>query len=370
MDYVNRYKELNAQFCLGKDTVLPDTNVGIRFFHFSSRPLSLVNNKIIVAPADDMINENLSFLYPVFVPAKYKTTDKAILLLHGLNERNWSKYLTWAEFLCVRTGKPVILFPIAFHMNRSPVSWSNPRELQQVLEIRRRQNGDDRSLSFANVALSKRISEHPHRFYSSGRQSVSDLTYLVSQIKEGNHELFCENTQIDIFSYSIGAFLSEILLMANPGSLFTDSKLFLFCGGGIFSSMMGESRSIMDKSAFDVMYNFYMKDFKSYNFNENDTASKAFDRMISPERDKNERERFFRDFGTKLSGVSLVNDIVMPFWGVEEALGKETADSRMELLDFPFLYTHENPFPVNGKNTVDVNRSFNRVFEKAAQFFV
>ncbi len=370
MDYVNRYKELNAKFCLGKDTLLPDSGVSIRFYRFQSRPLSLVNNSTLVEPTDEMINENLLFSYPVLVPAGCKKTDKAILLLHGLNERNWSKYLTWAEFLSTHTRKPVILFPIAFHMNRSPLSWSNPRDLQQVLEIRRRQNGEDRSSSFANVALSKRISEHPHRFYSSGRQSVSDLTYLVSQIKLGEHELFCKDTHVDIFSYSIGAFLSEITLMANPGNLFSDSKLFLFCGGGIFSSMMGESRSIMDKSAFAVLYNFYMNDFKSDNFNESDMVSKAFDRMIAPERDKNERESFFRNFGAKLTGISLVNDIVMPFWGVEEALGKETADSRMELLDFPFVYTHENPFPVNGKDAADVNRSFNRVFEKAAQFFV
>lgn len=370
MDYVNRYKELNAQFCLGKETVLPDSNVNIRFFQFSSLPLSLVTNRIIVQPTDEMIRENLSFLYPVFVPEKCKTADKAILILHGLNERNWSKYLTWAEFLCIHTGRPVILFPIAFHMNRSPLSWSNPRDLQQVLEIRRRQNGEDRSSSFANVALSKRISEQPHRFYSSGRQSVSDLTYLVSQIKQGKHELFSENTHVDIFSYSIGAFLSEITLMANPESLFSDSKLFLFCGGGIFSSMMGESRSIMDKNAFKVLYNFYMNDFKSDNCSENDTTSKAFNRMISPERDKVDREKFFCDFRTNLSGISLLNDKVMPFWGVEEALGKATADSRMELIDFPFSYMHENPFPINEKYSVEVNRSFNRVFEKAAQFLV
>lgn len=371
MNYTQRQQELCAQFQLGNDREITDSNISIRYFPFKSQPLSVIDKKSFALPIDVKINENLYFQYPVFLHKNTKRTDKAILLLHGLNERNWSKYLAWAEFLCNETGKPVILFPIAFHMNRSPQAWSNPRDLQNVLDVRRKRNGEDRSLSFANVALSERISENPYRFYSSGRQSVYDLTQLLLDIKEGQHELFRENAHIDVFAYSIGAFLSQIILMSNPYGLFSDSKLFLFCGGGIFSSMCGESRSIMDKSAFENLYNYYMNDFSFEvdKFSVRDKIFESFNRMISPEREQLERESFFKKMGVNFGGISLLNDKVMPYRGLHESLGDECASSRIQLLDFPFLYTHENPFPINVKNRAEeVDNAFKIVFSQASQF--
>jgi hypothetical protein len=71
---------------------------------------------------DSSISENISFSYPVFIPED-KTSRKAILLFHGLNERSWVKYLVWAYWLSELTGSYVVLFPISFHINRSPSSW-------------------------------------------------------------------------------------------------------------------------------------------------------------------------------------------------------------------------------------------------------
>jgi len=371
MNYTQRHKELYDQFQLGNDKEIFDSNISIRYFPFKSQPLSVIDKKAIALPIDEKINENLFFQYPVFLHRNTKLTDKAILLLHGLNERNWSKYLTWAECLCRETGKSVILFPIAFHMNRSPQAWSNPRDLQHVLDVRRLRNGEDRSLSFANVALSERISENPYRFYSSGRQSVYDLTQLMLDIKEGRHEIFKENTQIDFFAYSIGAFLSQITIMSNPHGLFSDSKLFLFCGGGIFSSMYGESRNIMDKRAFENLYDYYMNDFSSEveKFSVRDKIFESFNRMISPEREQAERELFFKGMGNKFIGISLLNDKVMPYTGLHESLGIECASSRIQFLDFPFSYTHENPFPISAKNRAEeVDKAFTKVFSEASQF--
>ena len=371
MQYSQRHIELNSQFKLGSNTRMDDSGIEIRFFSFKSLPLSVKDNIAPVDSKDEKINENLSFSYPVFIPAKMKKTDKAILLMHGLNERNWNKYLTWAEYLCKETGKAVILFPIAFHINRSPMAWSDPRSLQSVLDLRRRRNGEDRSLSFANVAFSERISEKPSRFYSSGRQSYFDLSQLTMEIKQGKHPLFQKNTHIDIFAYSIGAFLSEITMIANPNDLFSDSKLFLFCGGGIFSSMYGESRSIMDKMAFEKLFEYYMSDFNTdIQFNSiRDNVYDSFNCMISPEREEKNRKQFFTNLGNKLKGISLLNDKVMPFVGLNEAMGEECATSRVELLDFPFAYSHENPFPV-GKNidNLNVDCCFTKVFSEAAGF--
>lgn len=370
-NYSRRYAELNAIFQLGKDTRLPESNIEVQFYSFHS-DLQLVNNDSkIVNSADVLISENLSFVYPVFIPSGISRTDKAILLLHGLNERNWNKYLSWAEYLCEKTGKPVILFPLAYHMNRSPSIWTNPRAMKPVMDLRQTRNGEDRSMSIANVALSERICEKPYRFYSSGRQSMFDLSQLAGEIKEGKHALFGEDTHLDIFAYSIGAFLSQITLMTNPHGLFTGSKLFMFCGGSIFSSMFGVSRSIMDKVAFQRLLKYYLNEFEAdAGFNSSvDKAYESFFSMISPERKQPERESFFRRLGNSISGISLGNDKVIPYSGVQEAMGIDCASKQINLFDFPFSYSHENPFPVDLRiNSSDVDGAFIQIFSQAAAF--
>lgn len=371
MNYTQRYQELNAQFQMGVDMHLDESNIDVRFFSFTSTATFSNSDKSVFDIFDKTINENVEFLYPVFVPNGAKQAGKAIILLHGLNERSWSKYLTWAEYLCRETGKPVILFPIAYHINRSPQSWTNPRDVGSLMEERRQRNGLDRSLSFANVTFSERISEKPSRFYSSGLQSFRDISGLFSQIKSGAHSLFEKDTQIDIFAYSIGAFLAEITMMTNPNGLFSESKLFLFCGGGIFSSMFGQSRSIMDKTAYEKLYAYYLNEFsidakfKSFR----DKAFNSFNCMISQDRNQAERETFFKRLGNKIMGISLINDKVMPFCGMVEAFGKECFESRFDLLDFSFPYTHENPFPVSAQfDPTEVDSSFTKVFSQAALF--
>jgi hypothetical protein len=352
---------------LGDDTKIEASKNSIRFFSFESEQLPNVN----ATSTDDVISENFSFQYPVFLREKTAKHRSAILLLHGLNERSWSKYLPWAEYLCNKTGKPVILFPIAYHMNRSPLWWCNPRETKQILELRKQRNGDDRSLSFANVAFSERISEKPYRFYSSGRQSFLDVVRLLETIKQGRHPLFEEDAQIDFFSYSIGAFLSQIIFMTNPGNLLSASKLFMFCGGSIFSAMSGASRSIMDKKAFDILFNYYISRFEEEEkgVSTKDALYRSFCSMISPDRNRKDRLSFFKDLGNRIAGISLKNDLVIPYEGVKEALGAESAGERIKLFDFDFPYTHENPFPVNGGLNQDlVSVSFNRVFDEAARF--
>ncbi len=363
MKYSERYEILNKQFCLGKDSFIEHTGINIRFFPFSSFDPA--------AGPDGNIKENRHFVYPVFIPEKAKKNSEAILLLHGLNERRWSKYLPWAEYLCFHTGKPVILFPIAFHMNRSPFSWSNPREMMNVLALRRQRNGEDRFLTYFNVALSERISENPYRFYNSGQQSLADLSLLFRTIKEGRHPYFKEDAQIDIFAYSIGAFLAQITLMTDEQGLFSDSKLFMFCGGSIFSKMFGKSRCILDGVAFDKLLAYYMRDFSKDIPSEEEwtKATRSFDSMISKERHEEERLHFFENAGNRIQGISLKKDSVIPYDGVIQAMGKNYTDSHIDLIDFDFDYSHEAPFPLFGNmEKTQVDGSFEHVFSKAANF--
>jgi hypothetical protein len=96
---------------------------------FSSPPLHEI---LFVLNSD--IPKNWSFSYPLF---KRQSTPKAsgvIILVHGLNEKSWDKYLPWAGKFLELTGKAVLLFPIAFHMNRVPREWSKYRLMTRVFQ--------------------------------------------------------------------------------------------------------------------------------------------------------------------------------------------------------------------------------------------
>ncbi|MDC7124719.1 MAG: DUF6051 family protein, partial [Spirochaetales bacterium] len=68
--------------------------------------------------SDRSIAENNKFRIPVLIPSTKSKNKKATFLIHGLNEKHWDKYLPWAVRIMEETSSPVILFPIAFHMNR------------------------------------------------------------------------------------------------------------------------------------------------------------------------------------------------------------------------------------------------------------
>ena len=131
MEISTRTKQLKAIFSYDKKVILEDQPLEIRPYHFIQNmgvneieqfQQLLPTNEFCSIP-DNNIQENKSFSYTIFTPKGSQKTNQAILLLHGLNERNWDKYLTWAEYLSLATGKAVILFPRAFHMNRTPMFW-------------------------------------------------------------------------------------------------------------------------------------------------------------------------------------------------------------------------------------------------------
>lgn len=249
MDISLRTKQLNSLFSYDKKTELEESHLEIIPFRFTqTRGASEIDEfQKGLTPTgfcpmtDDRIQENKSFSYAIFTPSGRKKNNEAIILLHGLNERTWEKYLTWAEYLTHTTGKPVILFPIAFHMNRTPGLWANPRAILPWVSKRKEEVANVTNSTFANVALSSRLSQNPLRFYASGRESVYNMWQLVHEIKNGEHPLFKEDTSINLFAYSIGALLSQVLLLANPDKMFTDTRLFMFCGGSIFSEMDGNA---------------------------------------------------------------------------------------------------------------------------------
>ena len=369
MGYTVRYKELSAAFSPDiKNVQVPGSGIKIVNTDFVSDGVS--GN--IFSGNDYSISENLTFSYPVIVPPG--ESHKVILMLHGLNERSWDKYLMWAEILAEMTGSYVILFPISFHINRSPVSWRDPRSMLRFLKEKRATRGETRSSSFANIALSNRLSDDPRRFLKSGYQTVYDLIKLMKQVNAGQHPLIPAGSIVNVFAYSIGAFLAEIIMMANPDGLFSESKLFMFCGGSVFSNMRGESKLIMDRLAYEKVYNYYLERFEDeikahgsvLDHLVSGRIGLAFRSMIDFGRFRDVRNKALHRLGDQIYTVGLKKDQVIPVEGILRTLAGNT---HVEMIDFNYSYTHENPFPVlNNASCTEVDRSFGKIFETAGRF--
>jgi pimeloyl-ACP methyl ester carboxylesterase len=384
MDYTQSHQQLKAFFQPGTvHAEFPGSGISCDWINFKSENISILAEErdhyfhglsCLNPLPDEAIRENLSFSYPVFKNSNPSKNRQAIILLHGLNERSWNKYMIWAHYLTVHTGRPVILFPIAFHMNRSPEAWGNPRVMSSILEARKLRLGEVPMSSFANVALSERLCEDPLRFFTSGQQSAADLVQLTKQLSSGKHPLFEKGTTVDLFAYSIGAFLAQILMLGNPGGLYTDSRVFLFCGGAFFDQMDGVSKLIMDQQAFDRLRQFYIKELNSEmdhsellkNSMNKTEMGQSFLAMLSADNLRAFRQDVFQKMKKRIHAVALLKDKVIPAKGIMEAMNRFID---VEVLDFPYAYSHENPFPLmSDTDSLLVDNSFNKVFSKAAAF--
>jgi hypothetical protein len=325
------------------------------------------------------VAENSHFNYPVVVPDTRLRYESGILLFHGLNERNWDKYFVWAKYLAEKTQRPVVLFPIAYHMNRAPKAWSNPRMMTEIANSRKMKDQESNS-TFANAALSTRLEFHPELFIYSGLHTCCDVQQLLREIKTGENELFSADAHFDIFSYSIGSFLSQILLLSNPDSLFDDTKLFIFCGGPTFDRMNGNSKYIMDMQAFNSLLTLkHRRRLKAIRRKVIATGDSSLintwpglELMMYSKRGRTKRDDLFGKIGSRIKAIALEKDKVMPVAGIIETLRGKRNDGTIpvEVIDFPFEYSHEQPFPVGDDKIQSlVDRSFTVVFDKAVSFF-
>lgn len=320
---------------------------------------------------DADVAENKSFDYTVISPKGIACRSRATILLHGLNERSWNKYLTWAEQLAIQTEAPVVMFPIAFHINRTPRSWYNPRQTVQWFAQRIKQFDDNSNSTFANVTISSRISENPLRFYISGKETCYNLWQLFEQIANGEHPLFDRNCTVNMFGYSIGAMVAQVMMMANPDHLLDNSRLFIFMGGSIFSKMQGAARDILDSRTMTLLRNYYINNFVGADqYNSGDDFEKAFTLLLLPDYLRNEREQAFSPVADRIHAVTMVHDRVMTTEGVCDAFGS-FSHNVVEEWDFPFDYSHQIPFPVDTHTPVEaVTAAFERLFGSASNFLL
>ncbi|MBU0489071.1 MAG: hypothetical protein KKA07_11635 [Bacteroidetes bacterium] len=318
---------------------------------------------------DSKLVENRYFRYSVFHSKKQKTLSNAIVLFHGFNEKNWDKYLPWAFELHKKTNKAVILFPIAFHMNRAPEAWSHLRSMQKVRDERKIKYPQIISSSLANVSISVRLQTIPERYFWSGFQTYYDVVSLLDGIANGNHPLFDNNSQFDLFSYSIGGFFSEILLMANPKNYFGNSKLFIFCGGPVFNRLSPVSKFILDSESNVALYSFLIEHLESalkdderleWYLSTDHPEGRYFRCMLNYNKMIGIRESRFKEIGKRILALGLEKDSVVPPYEIRNTL-KGTSrrlPAKVKIADYPFSYSHEIPFPLMEKNAKSISKAF------------
>jgi hypothetical protein len=325
------------------------------------------------------IVENRNFRYHVFKPANRDKFKDVVLFLHGFNEKYWDKYLPWAKKIADETGKLVVLFPIAFHMNRAPQLWSDPRKMFVNSKYRKDCFPDIIDSSLSNVAISTRLHACPQRFIWSGLQTYYDVIQFVEDCKAGNHPLIEKAFTLDFFSYSVGSLLAEILKLTNHKNYFDNSKLVMFCGGAVFNRLSPVSKFIIDSEANMALYR-YLVEYLTVNMNKNERLSHflsdkhpeglIFRSMLNYAVLRDYREELFRKIAHQTLAITLEKDIVIPSYEIISTLQgtKRDIPTEVQVLDFPYEYRHEDPFPTNELISDLVDNSFNNVFSNVTHF--
>lgn len=402
MKYIDLYKHLKQIVNYNDDEIIIDANLVIRNFNFESEfknilPGGRCNNDeyeyIPSQPEDfepdiiqEMLNktdaeipENINFRYHMIMPRKETKSNGIILMFHGFNEKTWYKYLPWATYLVNKTGKSVVMFPIAFHMNRAPAVWSGTHEMYKVSEQRKERHPDVINSSLSNVAISTRLHNKPQRFIWSGLQSYYDVISFVEDFKADRHPAINANATIDFCSYSIGTFLGEVLMMTNKNGYFSQSRYATFCGGPVFNRLFPVSKYILDSEANVSLYSFVVEHIESH-MRRDPILNKAlnmpyeeginFRAMLNYKTLTKYREEKFRNMAGRFYALTLQQDeVVLPYEVINTLQGgRRDIPIKVDVLDLPYKYRHEDPFPALAKIQDEVDQQFRLIFDKISEF--
>lgn len=336
------------------------------------------NNSVHIK--DIFAKSNRSFNYQIVKPKGTERARRVVLLFHGFNERDWSKYLPWAKAISDGTESAVILFPIAFHMQRAPKEWSNTREMFKLSEERKRMFPNIENSSLTNVAVSTRLHAMPHRVLWSGLQTYNDVLQLIKTIKKDNNIHIDKEAHFDIFSFSVGGFLAQVLKLTNYNNYFEHSKVCLFCSGATFNNQAPSSKFILDSETDAALYAYLVEDLDEilkkdavlYHYLKGGfLPGKIFYALLDYNKEREFREGMLKKYEDQFYAISLTkDDIVSPHQILKTLKGaKRDIAIRIDELDFEYNYIHENPFPVIAVDAAKVDKSFEMMFEKVCKFY-
>lgn len=322
---------------------------------------------------------NRNFKYHIIKENTETQANGIVIMFHGLNEKKWDKYLPWAYEIAKRTHKAVVLFPIAFHMDRAPGIWSMRNEMYEVTQ-QRCNSIENSECSYVNAAISTRMEANPQRLFWSGLQTYSDIIHLVLSVRKGQHLSIARNCSIDLFGYSIGSFLSVILMMANPRGIFSESRLFCFCGGMTIDRMYPISKYIMDaraaitmqKSFATLLTTNFVADYRlaHYQNSEHHHNESWFKAMLRYNHFQAEREQRLTELQDRIKALVLKQDKVAPPVEAVNTLKGDYRDLRtqVQIEDFSHPYSHINPFPLTAKYATETDRSFGVFVQSVTEF--
>ncbi|WP_121965285.1 DUF6051 family protein [Myroides sp. N17-2] len=332
--------------------------------------------------SDYGVSENKKFKVIILKTLTEEVSTDVIVMFHGLNEKKWDKYLPWAYELAKRTNKAIVLFPISFHMDRAPLEWSDRKLMFEVAQQRAKHWQENSDTSYVNAALSTRMEANPQRMFWSGLQTYYDFVQWDKELREGKFSCVSPSANIDLFGYSIGSFLAIILLMANPNGILAKAKLVCFCGGMTIDRMFPVSKYIMDGKATIAMQKVFAQLLTTkfiaeprihhYQSSELHPGESWFKTMLRYNHYQEEREARLKELENQIYSVNLKEDEVAP---AVEALNMLKGPYRdvpigVDILDYPFAYSHMVPFPLTTKNAEEVDTHFNLTMAKMANFYL
>ncbi|NDW08799.1 DUF6051 family protein [Dysgonomonas sp. 520] len=403
MKYIDIFNKLKSAENYNDQEIEIDENTVMRNFNFMSKSQSILpggkNNhddyefipsnteseyepdiiQEMLNKTDSEIMENINFRYHTLSPKGEDRAKGIILMYHGFNEKTWTKYLPWAKYIMEKTGKTIVMFPIAFHMNRAPAAWSDTREMYKISQQRKERHPNIICSSLSNVAISTRLHNKPQRFIWSGLQTYYDAVGLMEEIKSGNHPTISPDASVDIFAYSIGCLLAEILLMTNKNDYFSNSRFVAFCGGAVFNRLSPVSKFILDSEANVSLYSYVVEHIESHlkrdvvlghYLGKEHPEGINFRSMLDYKVFTSHREEKLREMADRIFAVALEQDTVIPPYEVANTLlgTKRDIPIRMETVDFPYKYKHEDPFPALANIADEVDEAFSRTFAPIAEF--
>ena len=300
--------------------------------------------------ADCAAKDNLEFRYPLLrghaAPGESTRSRHLIILLHGLNERSYSKYVPWAYQLWRNTGAAVALFPLSFHVNRVEPHWG--REIKQHL-ARRQEVARNENVHAFNCVLSERLDAHPERFFWGGLQSYGDVVDLVKQIRAGNHPYVDAEAQVDLIGYSAGGYLSLGLMLGDEDGLFSKSRCALFASGAVLRSTHLSTRLIMDMACEISLMKLYVRFTQRLasprlsHWLTDHEEGRWFRALFGEESERPRLEARLRELAPRLLAIANSNDEVIPAGAVLNTMQGLHRDTGVRVETIA-LGVHEHPF--------------------------
>ncbi len=209
-------------------------------------------------------------------------------------------------------------------------------------------------------------------------QSYYDVSDLAGLLASGEHELFREGSELDLFGYSAGATLAEMLLMGNPGGHFARSRGFLLCGGAVMDQVNPVSKAIMDGEAHRELSLFQKRlAERPETVRDSGVAREIEDRpevglfrsILLTDRLREVRERVVSGLRDRLRIVAMAKDRVFSPEGIRRSWRKREGEPilTVETADPPYDCSHEQPFPLRAKDAGAVNEFFQELLGQAAR---